>query len=232
MFKSLARQTAVIALFVGVLFGGIGYKLADYRAHEVKSDAIVTHEVMPEWKLLQLREISKESRGDAIAPVDQQELIMNYAEVQDHAAFYEFIAKGSDDRVVLYCDAHTNSVNIGYQFGLVDEELSERLDGFSIKVLRPGSTGYFIFDEMRPALYDTHQESTYLNAGMKALADEDPEALVVFTLRYSGTEEESLVAGVSPAFKVRDVLAAWNAVPTSACEFVNLTDYPSSFEQE
>lgn len=233
--KSLDRRFWKITLSIILLVLAGFLTLPRYlhaESSKQDSDVEVNIQPLPEYKLEQLYQLSDETLGAPVGEVKVNKLVVNYSEVKTGTAFYEFLSKSNREGVVLYCDRDTNSVNIGYRFELDDPKLAERLDGFSIHLIRANSGAIFAHDDNRPAIFNTHQGDTYLSTALLNLADEDQEAYVTFAMRYSDEDDNSLVAGYSPTFKVKDVIAAVKQLPMEACEYVNLTDFPDAMGEK
>lgn len=214
-----------VALPVFVLACGIGFYYNEAQA------ANVVVKALPEHKVLQLIEYSEEQRGRKLADIETGELELVYSEVKSDAAFYELVDKTSRHGVVLYCDAASNSLNIGYRGKLLRPNLEDYLDGFSILKIRKGSKAIYEADDNRPALFDTHESNNRLALALEDLKYEDQEDSIVFSLRYHSPTEQSIAGGYSPAFKIKDVRRALDKVSLKACDFVELADVPMAMSE-
>lgn len=182
---------------------------------------------LPEYKIKELMDVKKDIVGAPLGDVKDNQLVINYSEVTKGSAFYEFKVKNSEERVVLYCENDHNSVNIGYQFDLLNPSAENMVEGFSIHVIPAGKDKISQGDAERPAIFDTLDGDAYLKAALDNLEHEDQEAYVTFAVRYTDEHDMVVIGGFSPTFKIKDVVAGLKQIPTDACEYVHLTDFPS-----
>lgn len=221
--KIITIVVVVISVFVAITLFFQGK--ADAKTPESTVEVNVVD--LPEYKIKELLEVKKEIVGEPLGDVKHNPLIINYSEVTAGSAFYEFKVKNGEERVVLYCENDHNSVNIGYQFDLLNTSAEHMVEGFSIHVIPAGKDKISQGDAERPAIFDTLDGDAYLKAALDNLEHEDQEAYITFAVRYTDEHDMVVAGGFSPTFKIKDVVAGLKQIPTSACEYVHLTDFPS-----
>lgn len=224
---SVGKIITLLLLIIGVPVAAIFFFQGKAAAQGPESTVEVNMVDLPEYKIKQLMDVKKDIVGDPLGDVKDNQLVINYSEVMKGSAFYEFKVKNSEERVVLYCENDHNSLNIGYQFDLLNSSAEHMVEGFSIHVIPAGKAKITRGDAERPAIFDTLNGDTYLKAALDNLEHEDQEAYITFAVRYTDERNTVITGGFSPTFKIKDVVAGLKQIPTDACDYVQLTDFPS-----
>lgn len=224
---SVGKIIVLVMLIIGVPALATFFFQQEAVAKTPESTVEVNIVDLPEYKIQQLLEVKKATVGDPLGDVKDNQLVINYSEVSKGSAFYEFKVKSSNERIVLYCENDHNSINVGYEFELLNSSAENMVEGFSIHVIPANKDKITQGDAERPAIFDTLAGDVYLKAALDNLEHEDQEAYITFAVRYIDEHETPIVGGFSPTFKIKDVVAGLKQISTSACEYVQLTDYPS-----